>query len=62
MKEIILTKLMETDITFEEMEKVEQYLNELERNQDFLYALQATGVDNWSGYDEAKKIYNEEEE
>lgn len=62
MKEIILTKLMETDITFEEMEKVEQYLNELERNQDFLYALQAAGVDNWSGYDEAKKIYNEEEE
>lgn len=62
MKDIILRKLMQTDISFGEMEEFENYLNELEEDRDFLYALQAAGVDNWYGYEEAMKIHHEEEE
>ena len=29
-------------------------------NENLLYALEAAGVDNWEGYDEARKIYNEQ--
>ena len=61
MKDTILRKLMQTDISFGEMEEFENYLNELEEDRDLLYALQA-GVDNWCGYEEAMKIYHEEEE
>ena len=62
MKDIILRKLMQTNISFGEMEECENYLNELEEDRDLLYALQATGVDNRCGYEEAMKIYREEEE
>lgn len=62
MKDTILMKLMQTDISFGEMEEFENYLNELEEDRDLLYALQAAGVDNWFGYDEAMRIYHEEEE
>lgn len=62
MKEIILQTLMNTEITFEEMTKIENYLNELEEDRDLLYALQAAGVDNWCGYEEAMKIYRENQE
>lgn len=62
MKEIILQTLMNTEITFEEMTKIENYLNELEEDRDLLYALQAAGVDNWCGYEEAMKIYHENQE
>ena len=62
MKEIILQTLMNTEITFEEMTKIEKYLNELEEDRDLLYALQAAGVDNWCGYEEAMKIYRENQE
>lgn len=62
MKEIVLQALMNTDITFEEMTKIENYLNELEEDRDLLYALQAAGVDNWCGYEEAMKIYRENQE
>lgn len=62
MKEIILQALINTEITFEEMTKIENYLNELEEDRDLLYALQAAGVDNWCGYEEAMKIYHEDQE
>ena len=62
MKEIILQALINTEITFEEMTKIENYLNELEEDRDLLYALQAAGVDNWYGYEEAMKIYHEDQE
>lgn len=62
MKEIILQALMNTEITFEEMTKIENYLNKLEENRNLLYALQAAGVDNWCGYGEAMKIYREDQE
>lgn len=62
MKDKILKKLMQTDISIGEIEDFENYLNELEEDRKLLYALQAAGVDNWSWYGEAMKIYNEEEE
>lgn len=62
MKDKILKKLMQTDISIGEIENFENYLNELEEDRKLLYALQAAGVDNWSWYGEAMKIYNEEEE
>ena len=62
MKDKILKKLMQTDISTGEIEDFENYLNELEEDRKLLYALQAAGVDNWSWYGEAMKIYNEEEE
>lgn len=62
MKDTILKKLMQTDISFGEMEEFENYLNELEEDRDLLYALQTAGVDNWCGYEEAMKMYREEEE
>ena len=30
--------------------------------EEFLSCLQATGVDNWNGYDDAKQMMSEEEE
>ena len=62
MKDTILRKLMQTDISFGEMQEFENYLNELEEDRDLLYALQAAGVDNWCGYEEAMKIYRENQE
>ena len=62
MKEIILQALMNTEITFEEMTKIENYLNGLEEDRKLLYALQTAGVDNWSWYDEAMRIYHDDEE
>ena len=62
MKEIILQTLMNTEITFEEMTKIENYLNGLEEDRKLLYALQTAGVDNWSWYDEAMRIYHDDDE
>ena len=62
MQDRILEILTKTDITIEEMENIQTYLEELEDDRDLLYALQAAGVDNWYGYEEAMKIYHEEEE
>lgn len=62
MKEIILQALMNTEITFEEMTKIENYLNGLEEDRKLLYALQTAGVDNWCWYGEAMKIYREDQE
>ena len=62
MQDRILEILTKTNITIEEMENIQTYLEELEDDRDLLYALQAAGVDNWYGYEEAMRIYNEEEE
>ena len=62
MQDRILEILTKTNITIEEMENIQTYLEELEEDRDLLYALQAAGVDNWCGYEEAMKIYHEEEE
>ena len=62
MQDRILEILTKTDIAIEEMENIQTYLEELEDDRDLLYALQAAGVDNWYGYEEAMKIYHEEEE
>lgn len=58
----IIELLLTTNATYEEIEKIKDYLEELENDRNFLYALQAAGVDNWMGYEEAQRIYNEEEE
>lgn len=57
----IVELLLTTNATYEEIEKIKDYINELENDRNFLYALQAAGVDNWCGYEEACKIYREEE-
>ena len=62
MKDRILEILTKTNITIEEMKNIQIYLEKLEDNRKLLYALQAAGVDNWSWYGEAMKIYHEEEE
>ena len=65
MKEIILKlvdKTVGVEITVQEAIDIKHYLEELEDDRDFLYALQAAGVDNWYGYGEACKIYHEEED
>ena len=62
MQDRILEILTKTNITIEEMENIQTYLEELEEYRDLLYALQAAGVDNWCGYEEAMRIYHEEEE
>lgn len=65
MKELIL-KLVENtvgvEITAQEAINIKHYLEDLEDDRDFLYSLQAAGVDNWNGYEEAVRIYNEEED
>jgi len=35
-------------------------LHELLEDQKFLACLEAMGVDNWPGYDEAREMYNKE--
>ena len=62
MQDRILEILTKTNITIEEIENIQTYLEELEDDRDLLYALQAAGVDNWYGYEDAMKIYHEEEE
>ena len=57
----IVELLLTTNATYEEIEKIKDYINELENDRNFLYALQAAGVDNWCGYEEACKIHREEE-
>ena len=62
MQDRILEILTKTNITIEEMENIQTYLEELEDDRNLLYALKAAGVDNWCWYGEAMKIYGEEEE
>ena len=44
--------------TKEELEKVKVDLKEAQIDLKWLEALEAAGVDNWSGYDSAKEILN----
>lgn len=62
MIDFILEKLRHTNITIEEMEKVNNYLNEIEEDSKILQALYNAGVDNWTWYGEAVKKYYEENE
>lgn len=65
MKELILKlvdKTVGVEITVQEAIDIKHYLEDLEDDRDFLYSLQAAGVDNWYGYEEAMRIYHEEEE
>lgn len=57
----IVELLLTTNATYEEIEKIKDYINELENDRNLLYALKAAGVDNWCWYGEAMKIYGEEE-
>ena len=59
MIEKIIGLLLVTNITVEEMEEIKDYLEQLEDNANKLSCLEAAGVDNWSWYGEAMKIYNE---
>ncbi len=40
----------------------EEEYNKLLENKAWLYCLEAVGVDNWEGYDIARKMFNEQEE
>ena len=63
MIEKIIGYLLKTNITIEEMEEIKNYLEELEKDSDKLSCLEAYGVDNWFGYDEAMhEFYSHEEE
>lgn len=53
MIEKIIGYLLKTNITIEEMEEIKNYLEKLEKDSDKLSYLEAYGVDNWFGYDEA---------
>lgn len=58
----LMSKLLGPEITREEWFELKRYLEDLEEDREFLYALQAAGVDNWNGYEFACRIYNGEEE
>ena len=58
----LLSKLLGPEITNQEWFELKRYLEDLEDDREFLYSLQAAGVDNWNGYEFACRIYNGEEE
>lgn len=63
MIEKIIGLLLVTNITVEEMEEIKDYLEQLEDDANKLSCLEAYGVDNWFGYDEAiYEYYNSKEE
>lgn len=63
MIEKIIGLLLVTNITVEEMEEIKDYLEQLEDDANKLSCLEAYGVDNWFGYDEAMyEYYNSKEE
>lgn len=63
MIEKVIGLLLTTNITIEEMEEIKDYLEQLEDDANKLSYLEAYGVDNWFGYDEAMhEYYNSEEE
>ena len=63
MIEKIIGLLLTTNITVEEMEEIKDYLEQLEDDANKLSYLEAYGVDNWCGYEEAiHEYYNSEEE
>lgn len=40
---------------------LETHLEEASENAAWVYALEAAGVDNWEGYDDAREIFQESE-
>ena len=63
MIEKIIGLLLVTNITVEEIKKNKNYLEQLEDDANKFSYLEAYGVDNWFGYDEAMhEYYNSEEE
>lgn len=63
MVEKIIGYLLTTNITVGELEKIKDYLEQLEDDADKLNILEAYGVDNWPGYDIAmEEFYSDEEE
>ena len=41
---------------------LENIVNSLQKEADFLHCLDAVGVDNWDGYCDAQRLFNKEEE
>ena len=63
MMEKIIGLLLATNTTVEEMEEIKNYLEQLEDDANKFSCLEAYGVDNWFGYDEAMhEYYNGKEE
>ena len=63
MIEKIIGLFLITNIRVEEMEEIKDYLAQLEDDANKLSYLEAYGVDNWFGYDEAMhEYYNSKEE
>ena len=63
MIEKIIGLLLTTNITVKEMEEIKDYLEQLEEDANKPTCLEASGVDNWFGYDEAiHEYYNSKEE
>lgn len=63
MIEKIIGLLLTTNITVKEMEEIKDYLEQLEGDANKFSYLEAYGVDNWFGYDEAMhEYYNSKEE
>ena len=51
-----------SNMSIEDQITVINYISILESRNTILCALEAAGVDNWNGYEEVVRIYNEEEE
>ena len=62
MIEKIIGLLLTTNTTVKEMEEIKDYLEQLEDDANKLSYLEAYGVDNWSGYDEAMSEFYKNEE
>lgn len=56
-RRIILGLLEKSNLTVEEIGKIELWLNAIIDNSIFLEALESSGVDNWEWYDEAVNEY-----
>ena len=56
-RKIILELLEKSNLTVEEINKIELWLNAVIDNSIFLEALESNGVDNWEWYDEAVADY-----
>ncbi len=50
------------DLCFRLVPNLISRIEELEKDSEFLSCLEACGVDNWSGWDAAMEMFNEEDE
>jgi hypothetical protein len=57
----MLTKARELEGSKELITIPKEAYDRLLADQEFLSCLEAAGVDNWSGYDEAVEMYNEDD-